>query len=66
MFVPTFGLPQANIVTVSCGSSVLRPLCPIPASDDGDNEEIGSYLFLGEHYRRMGCHYGGTYQYFVL
>lgn len=56
---------QANTVTVSCGSYVLRPLCHIPASDDGDNEEAGSYLFLGEHYRRMGCYYDRMYRHIV-
>lgn len=65
MTVTTFGLLLANIVTVSCGSHVFRPVYHIPASDDCDNEEVGSYLFLGEHHRRMGCNYGRMYQHIV-
>lgn len=65
MSVTTLGLSKANIVTVSCGSYVLRPIRYLPASDDGDNEEVGPYLFLGEHYRRLGCDYGRMYQHFV-
>lgn len=58
----TFGLLQANTMTVSRGSYVLRPLYHISASDDRDNEEVGSYLLLGKHHRRMGCDYGRMYQ----
>lgn len=57
-----FGLSQTDIVVVTRGSYVLRPVCHFPASDDSGDEKTWSYIFLGEHYRRMGWDYGRTSQ----